>query len=239
MEEVSLEQLQQSLVDFSNRRNNVVKFKDYQDYINAQCVEGLSHEITSEHWSNGQIKCINDKFKDVPKDYNILIASCGDGVCLKHLSELGYTNVTGLEIADEKILNAKKFNMNVIKTDICTGPFNLTETYDVIYTSHTLEHVLCPEYTLTELTKFLKPDGIIHVILPYPDKDAANPTNPTSLHRFRVHCGVMPLGLHIDDGGETTCYMFKMMGFHILDYSFHSYRENEIHLVMKKSKNLI
>ncbi len=230
---VSLEQLKQSLVDFSNIRSNTSKFKDYDDYITAQTVEGLSHEINSEHWSNGQIRCINDKFKNVSKDSNILIASCGDGVCLKHLSELGYKNVTGLEIVDEKIENAKKYNFNVIKTDICTGPFHLTPIYDVIYSSHTLEHVLCPQYTITELAKFLKPDGIIYLILPYPDVNAGNPRD---LHRFRVHCGVMPLGLNIRDEGQTTCHLLKNMGFDILDYSFHSYRESEIHLVIKKNK---
>ena len=228
-----MEELQQALVDFSNRRSDIAKFKNYQDYINAQAVEGLSHEIGSEHWSNGQIRCINDKFKDIPKHYSILVASCGDGVCLKHLSELGYTNVTGLEIVDEKISNAKKYNSNVIKTDICTGPFNLTQEYDVIYSSHTLEHVLCPQYTIESLSKFLKPDGIIHVILPYPDVDAATPWH---LHRFRVHCGVAPLALHIRDNGQSTCQVFKNMGFDIVDYSFHSYREDEIHLVMKKTK---
>ena len=228
-----MEDLQQVLVNFSNKRNDLVKFKNYEDYIIAQTVEGLSHEINSEHWSNGQIRCINEKFKDIPKDCSILIASCGDGVCLKHLNELGYTNVTGLEIVDEKISNAKKFNFKVIKTDICSGPFNLTETYDILYSSHTLEHVLCPEYTIKELSKFLKPDGVIHMILPYPDWDAANPGD---LHRFRVHCGVVPLGLHIVDNGKSTCNIFKSMGFDILDYSFHSYREGEIHLVMKKSK---
>jgi SAM-dependent methyltransferase len=219
------------LVDYSNQRSMLTKFKDYQDYITAQTVEGLSHETDSETWTNGQIRCINEKFKDVPRHYKILIASCGDGVCLKQLKTLGFTDVTGLEIADEKIAIAQKINPNIIKTDICSGPFNLTDKYDIIYSSHTLEHVLYPEYTMKELTKFIKPDGTIHMILPYPDSGAADPKN---VHRFRVHCGVIPLGLHVEDKGKTTCEIFTNMGFDIINHSFYSYREDEIHLVMKK-----
>lgn len=225
------ETLKKSLVEFSNKRSSISKFIDYDDYINYQTVIGMSHEIHCKEWTEGQQTCINDKFKNIDKNSKILIASCGDGVCLNQLKLLGFTDVTGLEICDEKINIAKTNGFDVIKTDICSGPFNLNEKYDVIYSSHTLEHVLNPMFTFKNITSFLKDDGIIHLILPYPDIEAGNPNNK---HRFNVHCGVIPLGLNIDDNGNTVCDIFIKEGFNVIDKSFHSYREPEIHLVIRK-----
>jgi SAM-dependent methyltransferase len=223
--------LKTKLVDFSNKRSSVNKFVDYNDYIHYQTVIGMSHEINCEHWANGQIICINEKFATINKNAKILIASCGDGVCLAQLKTLGFTDVTGLEICDEKIALARKSGFNVIKTDICTGPFDLNGQYDVIYSSHTLEHVLNPIFTFKSITNFLKEDGIIHLILPYPDINAGN---PEINHRFKVHCGVIPLGLNIDDNGQSVCDVFTKEGFNIISKNFYSYREPEIHLVMSK-----
>ena len=39
---------------------------------------------------------------------------------------------------------------------------------------------------------------------------------------------------HVEDKGKTTCEIFTNMGFDIINHSFYSYREDEIHLVMKK-----
>ena len=137
-----------------------------------------------------------------------------------------------MEVCDEKIEIAKTSGFNVIKMDICSGPFNLNEKYDVIYSSHTLEHVLNPMFTFKSLTMFLKEDGIILLILPYPDIEAANPDNN---HRFKIHCGVIPLGLNIDDNGTTVCNIFTNEGYNVISKNFFSYREPEIHLIMSKN----
>lgn len=224
--------VEKSLIEFSNKRSSRNKFVDYNDYIYYQTIVGMSHEIHCKEWADGQIICIEDKFNSIKKDSKILIVSCGDGVCLRHLKKLGFTDVTGLEVCDEKIEIAKTCGFNVIKMDICSGPFNLNEKYDVIYSSHTLEHVLNPMFTFKSLTMFLKEDGIILLILPYPDIEAANPDNN---HRFKIHCGVIPLGLNIDDNGTTVCNIFTNEGYNVISKNFFSYREPEIHLIMSKN----
>jgi hypothetical protein len=77
----------------------------------------------------------------------------------------------------------------------------------------------------------LKDNGIFILILPYPDYGAANPLDE---HRFKVHCGVIPLGLHINDKGYTICNTIQKMGYKITDYKFESYREPEIQLIITK-----
>jgi SAM-dependent methyltransferase len=224
--------LKKVLIDFSNKRANN-HFKNYDDYINYQTLNGLSFEKDNNHWTLGQQICIEKKFINLNRDLRILDVCCGDGRGLQKFRELGFTDVTGVEISDEKIKHAALFKYNIIKCDICSGPFDFGEKYDIIYSSHTIEHVLNPEFTIKNIIEFLKDDGTFYLILPYPDIDAANPEND---HRFKVHCGVIPLGLHIDDNGNTTCNILKNMGLDVISVEFDNFREPEIHLTLKKSK---
>lgn len=227
----NLNNLKTSLVLKSNKRDKNNIFKNYDDYVYWQCVPGLSFEKDNEKWTNGQIRCIEDKFKNLNRDLKILDICCGDGRGLKKLKQMGFKNITGVEISDEKIKIAKSF-ANVIKIDICCFDNNLPDVYDVIYSSHTIEHVLDPIYTINKIKKHLKPDGIMFLILPYPDYQAADP-NLMGGHNFKVHCGVMPLGLHLADKGETVCNIIKNIGFEIIKCDFSIYREPEIHLTLK------
>jgi len=225
-----MEELKNSLVEFSNKRSNNW-FIDYDDYVNYQTKNGLSFEKDQQEWIDGQRKCIENKFLKFDRNLRILDICCGDGRGLQKFKELGFTDVTGVEISDEKIKFAKEFGYKVIKQDICCGPFELGEKYDIIYSSHTIEHVLNPGYTIKNIVKFLKDDGIFFLILPYTDVDASNPLND---HRFKIHCGVVPLGLHVPDNGVTTSNIIKSMGLNIVNIEFHNYREPEIHLTIKK-----
>jgi 2-polyprenyl-3-methyl-5-hydroxy-6-metoxy-1,4-benzoquinol methylase len=225
-----MESIQQHLIDFSNQRSEN-KFKNYEDYINYQTKQGLSFEKDNVSWTEGQKKCINDHFKNTNRESKILDVCCGDGRGLQQFKDMGFINITGVEISDEKIHFAKEINKTIIKRDICCGPFDFGENYDVIYSSHTIEHVLHPEYTIKNLMNLLKDDGKCIIILPYPDIEASNPYNDS---RFKIHCGVIPLGLHINDNGKTTIDIITNMGFKVINVNFNQYREPEIHLTIVK-----
>ena len=221
----------QELVNFSNKRSYESRFINYEDYVDYQVVKGLSFEKDNAHWANGQRRCVEKKFSNVNRKFHILDVCCGDGVGLKQFKDMGFVNVTGVEISDEKIAFAKQINPNVIKRDICSGPFDLGGPYDIIYSSHTIEHVLNPEYTIKNIMSFLKDEGTFFLILPYPDSVAAD---PRYADRFKVHCGVIPLGLHINDGGQTTKNIINNLGFTVSNVEFDSFREPEIHLTIHK-----
>lgn len=225
-----MDSLKESLVAYSNKRSESVYFTDYDDYISWQTIKGKSHESTSPGWKNGQRKCIQEKFQNINRTSKILDICCGDGVGLEKLKEMGFNNVVGAEICDDKINLAQKFS-KVIKTDICSGPFQFDDTFDVIYSSHSLEHVLNPEFSITNIAKFLNDDGIFIIVLPYVDANAADPTKE---HFFKIHCGSVPLGLNVNDNGNTVCRIMNNIGFEVIDKQFHSYREPEIHLLLKK-----
>jgi 2-polyprenyl-3-methyl-5-hydroxy-6-metoxy-1,4-benzoquinol methylase len=221
----------EQLVEFSNRRSHQCHFTSYDDYVNSQVIYGLSHESENSHWKSGQIRCVNDKLSDFNRDISILDVCCGDGVGLLRMKELGFTNVVGVELSDKKIERARiSTGLNVVQKDICSGPFDFDQEFDVIYSSHTIEHVLNPEYTLSQLKKFLKKDGTMFLVLPYPDVAASSPHN---VHPYKVHCGVIPLGLHVKDNGVTTRSIIEKMGFRVIHCEFFDYREPEIHLTLK------
>jgi 2-polyprenyl-3-methyl-5-hydroxy-6-metoxy-1,4-benzoquinol methylase len=220
----------QMLVDFSNKRGDN-KFANYDDYIDYQKKKGFSYEKYNQKWADGQRQCVQQKFCNLNRNLRILDICCGDGRGLQQFKEMGFIDVNGVEISDEKISFAKEFGYNIFKQDICCGSFNFGEKYDIIYSSHTIEHVLNPEYTIKNIMNSLKDDGTFFLILPYPDVEASNPLDD---HRFKIHCGVIPLGLHMEDNGNTTCDVIKNMGFKVANVTFDNYREPEIHLTIKK-----
>ena len=95
--------MKNDLVNYSNKRSNKNYFKTYDDYIYYQTKVGLSFEKDSLKWTKGQLFCIEKKFFNIPRDLKILDICCGDGTGLQKFKELGFTNVTGIEISDEKI----------------------------------------------------------------------------------------------------------------------------------------
>lgn len=227
----SIQNIKSSLVKFSNLRDNICKFKNYDDYINWQIKKGLSFEKDNNRWMNGQRKCVEQNFDTMDRNSKILDICCGDGQGLKKFKEMGFKHVYGVEVCKEKINFAKQYGYTIYNCDICSGPFDIGNNYDCIYSSHTIEHVLNPEYTIRNIMTKLKNDGKFIIILPYPDYGAANTLNE---HSFKVHCGVIPLGLHINDEGFTVCNTIRKMGYKITDYKFESFREPEIHLTITK-----
>ena len=225
-----MDKIKQDLVEFFNKKTTNC-FINYDDYVKYQTKNGLSFEMDVQHWTNGQHICVQKKFSNLDKNLRILDICCGDGRGLQKFRELGFKDVTGVEISDDKIQHASKFNYKIIKRDICCGPFDFGDKYDIIYSSHTIEHLLNPLYSIKNIMESLKDDGTFYLILPYPDIDASDPKND---HRFKIHCGVMPLGLHINDDGKTTCDIIKNLGFNVINLEFDNFREPEIHLTIKK-----
>ena len=227
----NIQNIKSNLIKYSNLRDDICHFENYDNYINWQTKLGLSFEKDNTEWMNGQRKCVERNFNNIERNIKILDICCGDGQGLKKFKEMGFKNVYGVEVCKEKINFAKQYGYTIYECDICCGPFEIGDNYDCIYSSHTIEHVLNPEYTIRNIMSKLKDNGIFILILPYPDYGAANSLDE---HRFKIHCGVIPLGLHINDKGYTICNTIRKMGYKITDCRFESYREPEIQLIITK-----
>ena len=47
-------------------------------------------------------------------------------------------------------------------------------SFDIVYSSHTIEHAYHPRRVVKELTRVLRSDGELIVVLPYPDTGTEN-----------------------------------------------------------------
>lgn len=223
------------LVNFSNERNGSLgpKFSSYENYLEWQMVKGRSFESYYEKYLEGQKRYINENFSNLDRTSKIADISCGDGIGLSFFLEMGFENLYGFEYEDDKINLAKSRGARVVKQDICSDSFDTEffDFFDVIYSSHSLEHVLNPLYTIKNMMDILKKGGLLYIVVPYPNTICSDITHE---HGYMVHCGSMPLGLHISDEANTTETLISSLGLELVSKKFDSFRESEVWFTFRK-----
>jgi ubiquinone/menaquinone biosynthesis C-methylase UbiE len=95
----------------------------------------------------------------IKPNLNILDVGCGAAYQCAVLRDRGY-NVTCVDIVD----NATYTYLDRL-CDCCHLPFE-DNSFDIIYSSHLLEHIKDKNQALREMVRVLSPDGFIHVIVP-------------------------------------------------------------------------
>jgi len=103
---------------------------------------------------------------------------------------------------------SKKFLHKTIESDIDNLPFK-KNSFDIVLTSHTLEHVPNTIHTIKTLEKFIKKDGFLCLILPHKD------------YTFDKHRKCTSLEHHIKDYENSVGYDDQT---HIHDFIEHSVR---------------
>jgi len=193
---------------------------DYNEYTKLQKTTFCSHEITVPKWEEGQKRYIEETFKDTDRGLKILDIACGDGVGLRSFKHLGFTDVIGIEFNEEKISKALESGYPVYQFDmhdLCIFP---DKEFDIVYSSHTLEHAYFPEIVVEEFSRILKPNGKLYVVLPYPDYGDN-----------KAHGGKFTLGTDSDDDGKKVVDFFS--GFKLIKKKYDSFREPEIWLELE------
>lgn len=193
----------------------------YQQYADLQKTHYLSFESEQPHWQEGQRRFIVTQFCDVPRQSAILDIACGDGVGLACFRELGFANVTGVEFNPVKADRARRHGYPVESTDMHDLSCFADRAFDVIYSSHTIEHAYYPHRVLDGLTRTLRDDGELIVVLPYPDMGTEN--DP-------AHGAKYELGTNRNDGGAQVTRFFTRRGLRLTARTFDSFREPEIWL---------
>jgi SAM-dependent methyltransferase len=194
----------------------------HKEYLELQTTKYKSFESTNERWAEGQRRYILEHFSGMPLDTWILDCACGDGVGLRVFAELGFECVHGVECDSEKAVMARESGYRVMNFDFHSlQPFGTV--FDVVYSSHSLEHALEPDRVLKEFHRVLEPDGILFLVLPFPDTGT-----------IEAHVAKEKLGTVVDDGGAKVVAYIESMGFELLNKQFDSFREPEIWLTFKK-----
>jgi len=97
----------------------------------------------------------NGKFLDV---------GCGNGSRLMKMRRIGW-NVSGVELNKKAYAECKKSNLEVFNTTLEDAKLK-SNSYDVVYLSHLIEHLSRPIETLYEAHKILKPNGLLYIKTP-------------------------------------------------------------------------
>lgn len=98
------------------------------------------------------------------KDIAILDAGCGNGIWIKKLAELGYTNLHCIDF-NEHVTEIIVPNAQFRCGDLAKTGY-LDEQFDVIAILDVIEHIPDPTNVIKELKRILKPNGIILASLP-------------------------------------------------------------------------
>ena len=199
----------------------------FESYINLQTTVYKSFESNSINSSTGQCKYINQAFTNINKDSIILDIACGDGVGLVEFNNLGFKNVIGFEYDKEKHLHASgRTRYHVDRGDFHDLSIYKDGTFDIVYSSHSLEHAYKPEVVLQEFHRVLKKRGILKIIIPFPDSGPID-----------AHVAKEILGTDYDDNGIKVIQFISNIGFKLEKAIRDAVREPEIWLDFIKSSS--
>ena len=195
---------------------------DYKDYLSRQMVKYAGFERDNPHWVEGQKKYITSNFVGHSREAKILDIACGDGVGLQMFKEMGFKNVAGLEYNADKAKAAKSVGYEVFQADMHNLSMFKDGSFDIVYSSHSLEHAYNPRQVIQEFYRILVPSGLLYVVLPFPDMGPDD-----------AHGGKYELQTHRNDV-NAVAGVFNSMGFSTVNVKTDSFREAEIWITMSK-----
>ena len=201
--------------------------QSYNRYADFQKAKYCSYESSIKKWKEGQKRFIYRFFSKINRHTKILDIACGDGVGLKTFKKLGFSNVIGIDFSQKKIERANKYGYPVFQLDMHDLRKVKTRYFDVIYSSHTLEHAYSPIQAIQQLRRVLKNSGKLYVILPYPDIGNWDD---------EAHGAKYQLGTDIEDNGKTVIDFFEKCGFEVTKTVIDFFRQPEIWLICRKKK---
>lgn len=146
------------------------------------------------------------------KPLNILEIGCLDGILVYHLKSLGH-NAIGIEMNRPVAEYFSKF----LEIDIRVGDLESAgferESFDVIYSSHVLEHTSNPKEIITKAKSLLKQNGALISDLPCNEKGFEN------YHHLHFFSEASIIKLHNDAFGNYKHYLDKPTKLDGFDYN--------------------
>ncbi len=197
----------------------------YEDYLRLQKKDLASFERANSQWSQGIYTTV-EYLKNLGYFYPeqlILDCACGDGTSIKALQQHGMQKVIGVEFNSDKAIVAEETGCQIFQADFHDLNIFMADVFDVIFSSHSLEHAYNPLLVLKEFHRILSPYGKLIIIVPYPDYQ----TNGG-------HCGRFDLKTDVPDNAQSCAQVFQNAGFVIDRLQPLNVREPEILIICHK-----
>lgn len=208
-------------IGVKDARASVARWRNNEaEYVKAQTVYYKSLESQNSLWRVGQERAVKMLFNKTSREARILDCACGDGVGLEVFRSLNFENIEAVELCEEKALLAGRFGYPVFVQDfhLLEDFMHLgTSMFDIVYSSHSLEHAHSPRKVLRGFRRLLKPGGLLQLILPFPD------TGPLEAHPGKQH-----LGTESKDTNATLIAVLEENGFTVINSKLDDFREPEI-----------
>lgn len=193
--------------------------------FNLQITKYQSFEKNYPSYSGGQIRTLEKLMEGIPTNKSIIDVGCGDGVALDWFKEKGFTDIEGIDGNPRKLEFPNSSGFKTYEGNIHNVSKIVNRKYDIIYSSHTLEHMVEPDVVIEEFKSILVNDGLIIIILPYPDRGPED-----------AHCGKFYLKtVYESDDAIDVVNVFKNHGLVTVYKEVANIREVEIFLKLKKS----
>jgi SAM-dependent methyltransferase len=145
--------------------------------------EGIEAAVHIARYSFAKHCCVGRRVLDI---------ACGEGYGSRLLANWGAESVVGVDVAEEAIANAQRYfaNEKVVfqkgTAESITEQFE-AQSFDMIVSFETIEHVQDPELFLRNMKALLKPGGIIAISCPndwwyFPTEEQRNPYHLRKYH---------------------------------------------------------
>ncbi len=105
------------------------------------------------------------------QDKVCLDAGCGNGRYSIALSLMGARKVFGIDISKEAIKDARRRaeNLNILNVKFKVASIEILpfvdKYFDTVICSGVLHHTLCPEKAMAEISRVLRPGGLLYILL--------------------------------------------------------------------------
>lgn len=199
------------------------KMNNRQENLNLQIGKYQSFEKDYPAYAGGQIQTMDHLLNDISNTKSVLDVGCGDGVALNWFKSKGFVDVEGIDGNPRKLEFASQTGFKVHEGNIHDVATIVNRKYDLIYCSHTLEHMVEPGVVLDQFKQILNDDGLVVIIVPYPDRGPDD-----------AHCGKFYLHtVSESDNGIEVGHVFERHGYEAIYKEVAKIREIEIFLKLK------
>lgn len=142
----------------------------------------------SNWWFLGRRDAIIKLLSSKNRELKILDIGCAGGALLLELKKVGFVNLTGLDVSENALAVSKERGLdNVFLMDGCDPDFE-KESFDIIISSDSLEHISDDNLSLKNWYSLLKPKGEVYIFVPafmylWSEHDVVN-------HHFRRYTAI-------------------------------------------------
>jgi len=112
----------------------------------------------------------------LPERARVLDVGCGSGIALELFRDYGLDAI-GITLADADLATVRERGLVAQAMDQSFLDFP-DRTFDLVWARHVVEHSIFPYFTLSEMNRVLKPDGLLYLEVPAAETPCRHELNP-------------------------------------------------------------